>query len=289
MYGRCPLSGREKGLLRKSLHVLRWVPTSCKALYPFWLSAQLDTAEEEAVFPNLPGGLDGLTIAYASDIHYGAFFGRERAADLAERLNALNADLILLGGDYGETAATGAAFFGVIPPLEARLGVYGAMGNHDLIGSGREIAQLEEAAAKSGVRLLRNGAAVIRQGGDSLLLCATDDILKGRPDLGPLLPAMQASPFTIFAPHSPDILPQAEKTAGFRFDLALCGHTHGGQIVLFGHSLHSSSRYGDTYARGWMDVQGGRLMVSCGVGTSLMPIRLGVRPQIHKITLRKAY
>ncbi len=283
------MSGRGKDLLRKSLHVLRWVPTSCKALYPFWLSAQLDTVEEEAIFSSLPKGMDGLSIAYASDIHYGAFFGRERAVDLAERLNAMNADLILLGGDYGETAATGAAFFSVIPPLRARLGVYAAMGNHDLIGSGREIAQLEEAVAMSGVRLLRNSGALISQGGDSLLLCATDDILQGKPDLGPLLPAMQSASFTLFAPHSPDILPQAERTEGFRFDLALCGHTHGGQIVLFGRSLHSSSRYGDTYARGWMNVHGGRLMVSCGVGTSLMPIRLGVRPQIHRITLRKAY
>ena len=86
---------------------------------------------------------------------------------------------------------------------------------------------------------------------------------------------------------SPDILPEAEKQAGFRFDLALCGHTHGGQLVVFGRSLHSSSAYGDTYARGWMDAHGGKLLVTHGVGTSLLPMRLGVRPQIHRITLKR--
>lgn len=277
-----------KALLRKLLHFMKWIPTSSKLLYPFWLSAQLDTVAEEAAFDNLPEAFDGFVIAYASDIHFGAFFDTGRAAELVIRLNAMNADVIILGGDYGETARTGTEFFTVIPALAAKQGVYAVIGNHDLLGSPEEIRTLEAEIASRGICLLKNSCVSLEKEGDAICLCATDDILEGKPLFDSILPAVRDAKFTIFVPHSPDILPQAEKAEGFRFDLALCGHTHGGQLVIAGHSLHSSSAYGDAYARGWMEVHGGRLMVSHGVGTSLMPVRLGVRPQIHKITLRKA-
>lgn len=281
------MAGRKKELLRRALHFMKWIPTSSKILYPFWLSAQLDTVAEEAEFSGLPEAFEGFVIAYASDIHFGAFLGKDRAWDLAGRLNAMNADIILLGGDYGETTETSIRFFELLPRLCASRGIYAVMGNHDLLGSAGQIARLEDAIASLGITLLKNSYALIENNGALLCLCATDDIQQGKPDPASLLPGIEDASFVIFAPHSPDILPRADRQEGFRFDLALCGHTHGGQLVLFGHSLHSSSAYGDTYARGWMDAHGGRLMVSHGVGTSLMPIRLGVRPQIHRIVLKK--
>ena len=269
------------------LHITKWIPTSSKILYPFWLSAQLDIVDEAVVFDHLPAAFDGLVIAYCSDIHYGPFFGKKRAEDLAQKLNDMGADIILLGGDYGETAQTSLEFFNALPDLTARSGVFAVMGNHDLIGREEEVSELIDLIRSKEIVLLRNSAVLDRKGSATLCLCATDDILEGRPDTAALTGAIQESDFTIFAPHSPDILPEAEKQAGFRFDLALCGHTHGGQLVIFGRSLHSSSAYGDTYARGWMDAHGGKLMVTHGVGTSLLPMRLGVRPQIHRITLKR--
>ncbi len=281
------MAGRGKTMLRRLLRFTRWIPASSKLLYPFWLSEQLDVVEDEPLFGKLPESFDGLVIAYASDIHFGPFLDRNRAEGLARRLNAMQADIILLGGDYGETTLTAIEFFNILPPLAAKLGVYAVIGNHDLLGSQEEISKLKALLRLRGYALLDNSARILHRDGASLCLCATDDILEGEPDVAALIKDIQASDFVLFAPHSPDILPEAEKEPGFRFDLALCGHTHGGQLVVFGRSLHSSSRYGDKYARGWMDVHGGRLMVSHGVGTSLLPMRLGVRPQIHRIVLRK--
>lgn len=281
------MASRGKNCLRRMLRFTRWIPTSSKLLYPFWLSTQLDVIEDVALFDKLPPAFDDLAVAYASDIHYGPFLDKSRAEDLARRLNAMQADIILLGGDYGETTRTAIEFFNILPALSAKLGVFAVIGNHDLLGSQEEISDFKGLIRTRGYTLLDNSAHTIRKDGASLCLCATDDILEGKAEITALVNDIKCSDFVIFAPHSPDVLPLAEKQAGFRFDLALCGHTHGGQLVLFGRSLHSSSKYGDRYARGWMEVHGGRLMVSHGVGTSLLPIRLGVRPQIHRIVLKK--
>ena len=280
------MASRRKTCLRHLFRFTRWIPTTSKLLYPFWLSRQLDIVDDNAVFAELPDAFDGMKIAYASDIHYGPFLDGTRVADLVEKLNAMHADIILLGGDYGETTKTAIELFRILPELAAPSGVFAVIGNHDLLGSKDEIMHLKGLIRSRGIVLLDNSAVLIKKNKASLCLCATDDILEGNPDVSALVREVNASDFTIFAPHSPDVLPLSEMEAGFRFDLALCGHTHGGQLVVFGRSLHSSSAYGDTYARGWMDAHGGRLMVSHGVGTSLLPMRLGVRPQIHCITLK---
>ena len=82
------------------------------------------------------------------------------------------------------------------------------------------------------------------------------------------------------------ILPQTLADGPF-YQLALCGHTHGGQVALLGHSLHSSSDLGDRYRSGWYREAGAEIMVSNGVGTPVLPVRLGAPPQYHLITLRK--
>ena len=80
------MASQWKTVLGRLLHFTKWIPTSSKILYPFWLSAQLDVVDESAVFSHLPAAFDGLVIAYCSDIHYGPFFGKKRAEDLARKM-----------------------------------------------------------------------------------------------------------------------------------------------------------------------------------------------------------
>lgn len=273
--------------IRRMLRFTGRIPTRYKLLYPFWLSAQLYETRETAFFASLPAVFDGFTIAYASDIHYGPFLGEDRAVDLARRLNAMQADLILLGGDYGEDTATSLALFDVLPALRAPYGVLAAIGNHDHMGDGASFERLLDTIKKWGAYPLLNDARVIIKGGASLCVCATDDIKEGHPKFSALTPHTQGSDFVLFAPHSPDIIPSALKQGHFDFDLVITGHTHGGQVAPFSHTIHSSSRYGDRYRSGWMEEEGKRIFVSNGVGTSLLPVRLGAPAQIHHITLRK--
>lgn len=280
---------REKNYHPSAIgRMLTYIPTG-KLFYPFYLARQLYYTQEEYASRSLPPEWDGFTIAYASDIHLGPMFKKNRAIDIAEKINALNADIILLGGDYGETTQTSIDFFHVIPELKAKHGVLAAIGNHDLHGTDAEIEELRRVMASKHITLLRNECYVLKGKEADIRFCSTDDTRLGLPDPG-ILHAKKddvRQAFTVFFPHSPDILPDLLSDARKHFDVAICGHTHGGQIALFGHSLHSSSKYGDRYRSGWKRENNHDIFISNGVGTSLMPIRLGAPPQYHKITLKR--
>lgn len=263
--------------------LLAHIPQTSKLLYPFYLAGQLELNEQTFAFDTLPPAFDGFRVAYCSDIHFGPMFSKERARALADKLNALPCDLLLLGGDFGETTATGTALFEHFALRRPPFGIFTAMGNHDLKGSEQEIGALKETFKDHGITLLQNACATVRKDGQALRLCATDDTRHGRPDVGILQPYQG---FTIFMPHSPDILPQITQSSPPQFDLCLAGHTHGGQVAIWGHSIISSSRYGDRYRSGRIIENGHLIFVSNGVGTSQLPVRFGAMPQYHLITLK---
>lgn len=274
-------------ILRRLLRFTGRLPTGCKLLYPLWLSAQLDEVDEVFCAPQVPEGLHGFTIAYASDIHFGPLLSMKRAHDLIRRLNAMDADIVLLGGDYGEDTRTAIQFFENMPPLRAKYGIYGAIGNHDHMGSEAEFDRLIQLMREKGVAPLLNSADTLTINGASLCLCSVDDMKLGKPDIDPLIAPASSADFTLFAPHSPDAWPLALSRPDFRFHLTLAGHTHGGQITILGRALHSSSKYKNRYLSGWKTENGQRMLVSHGVGCSLIPVRIGARPQIHRLRLMR--
>lgn len=262
-----------------------------RILYPLYLARQLYLNACDLPLPALPAAISGLRIAYASDIHYGKYLDRRRLADLAEKLNALDADLMILGGDYGEDSAASLAFWREIPDLRARLGVYAVPGNHDL--TDLSAAQLGKAMRSRGAVPLINQTVTLRHNGCRFALCSTDDPSMGYPDYERVARQAAAEPFVIYAPHSPDALRDAYAAADPPFfDLALCGHTHGGQIALLGVAPRVSSihgwRYGNRYRSGLIREKGVAVFISNGVGASWLPMRLGVPPQYHLFTLKRS-
>lgn len=265
-----------------------YLPVNTKLLYPIYLANQLHLTEETYESSALPQEWDGLTLAFVSDIHFGPMLSQARADDLVQKVNALQPDLILLGGDYGETTATAIEFFKNTEPFKAKLGVLAAIGNHDLLGTPNEQLALERLMQAKGIRLIINDEYRILGQRSVLRFCSTDDLRHGKPVLSVLKKTIRKQEaFTVYFPHSPDILPHVHECSRCHFDLALCGHTHGGQVAVFGRSLHSSSKYGDRYRSGWKREEGKDIFISNGVGTSLIPVRLGAVPQYHKITLKK--
>ncbi len=264
--------------------VLKRIPTDQRWLRPFYQATRLQTREEAYASAKLPAAFSGLTLTYASDIHYGSYMDSARALEVAHLIAGLGSDLILLGGDYGEDALTAEAFFDLIPPFPADTPVLAAIGNHDHMGRGANITRLKDKMRAKGITPLRNETWRMVREGKTMAFCAPDDILAGFPNFRPLIEETRDADFVVFMPHSPDLIPVARE-AGFAFDLALCGHTHGGQIAPRGRSLHASSRYGDRYRMGWVRENGADIFVSCGVGTSVLPMRIGTLPEIHRITL----
>ena len=257
---------------------------------PRWLAplynAQQLTLDTQAV--PAPAALAGLRVAYASDVHYGALLGEDRVRDLAARLNALAADVLILGGDYGEDARTALEFWRVVPDLHARLAVCAVLGNHDRAEGAA--AAFMEAMTRRGVVPLVNDALFLSVNGAKLAVCATDDATYGAPDYAAVAARVRGADYVIYAPHAPDALADAYAAAEPPFfQLALCGHSHGGQIAPFGFALHTSThrgwRYGNHYRSGRIAERGVTVIVSNGVGTTWLPLRVGAPAQYHLITL----
>ena len=261
------------------------VPKNVKLLYPFYLAGRLNTVRTAHQSPSVPPAFDGFRIAYASDIHFGPLFHEHEALALAERLRELDADLTILGGDFGNEPDNALKFIQLLPPFpEGRLAV-AVLGNHDYGPKwpGME-KRLEEEMRRKNIRLLFNQALPVTRDGGVMAVCGPEDFRVGKPDLKAMMKGAEGADYVLFIPHNPDLIPEAHQ-AGFRFHLAICGHTHGGQIVFFGRSLHSSSEYGDRYRSGWYREQGADILVSEGVGTSILPMRIGTRSMVHEVTL----
>ena len=232
------------------------------------------------VYDNLPEGFCGFSILHLTDLH------ADGLSDFAEvvgnRVRDLPVDLCVMTGDY--RFATSGPCQTVYPPMEhilravdARLGVVGILGNHDVSD---EIPELE----RMGVRMLVNDAIQVRRGRESIWVIGVDDPhYYGCDDLPGALENVPSEAFKILLVHSPEII---EEAAGAGIDLYLCGHTHGGQIrlPLLG-PLISNSNCARKYTSGrWQhkQLQG---YTSPGVGTSGVPVRFFCPPEIGLIEL----
>lgn len=263
------------------------------AAYPFVEAGMLSIQTHTLYVNNLPSNLKNIKIAFASDIHQSAWFGQRRVADVFGTLNNMSADIIILGGDYATDSASAIEFFKNAPSLHARLGVFGVLGNHDRTQPESNLQRLTNAMKDSGVTPLVNSVSRVKVGQSYLYIAGVDDFYNGTPDVKGVASQVLRDDFVIFAGHSPDLIPDAQKAqdmngSGQWFDLALFGHTHGGQINLFGYTpfRNVSDELSARYISGWREENRAAILVSNGVGTSVLPVRLFAQPQVHLITLK---
>lgn len=230
-----------------------------------------------------PRGQTELRVALLSDIHVaGPDMPPARLARIVAQVNALRPDLVLIAGDFTSdkppatqryTAAEAVApLAGLRPPL----GVVAVLGNHD---HWRDAASFRAALPKVGVTMLANQA--ITRG--PLVIGGVDDIVSGNENLARTYAAMKPlAGARILLSHSPDIVPALPAPVGIVF----AGHTHCGQIRLpLVGALFTASPYGQRFACGMIDDSGQRVLVGAGLGTSILPLRLGTPPDIWLVTL----
>ncbi|MGH1412218.1 MAG: metallophosphoesterase [Pelagimonas sp.] len=242
-----------------------------------------------------------LKIAILSDLHVGEpFVGARRIRQIVARMNALTPDVILLLGDYaaGHRFVTKPVEIAEIAPiladLKAKHGVFAVLGNHDWWddlnaqkrGGGPNLyAQALEA---NGIPVLSNTVIKLDDLGvwiagleDQLALIRRPGGLRGLDDLDGTLAQITDDDPVILMAHEPDIFTKVPD----RVALTLSGHTHGGQVRLFGWSPIVPSRFGNRYAYGHVREAGRDLVVSGGIGCSIMPVRFGVVPEITVVEM----
>jgi uncharacterized protein len=235
----------------------------------------------------LPRAFDGFRIAALSDVHAGSpHVGRDKLRQIVRTVNALEPDAVVFLGDLVIHGVIGGRF--MAPEVSAaELGAMRApkiavLGNHDWRLDGRRVGRALEAA---GFRVLDNDVMRVERGGDSLWFAGLADLKTRRPDVSGVLARVPAGSAVIVLSHNPDVFPSLPARVG----LTLAGHTHGGQIRLpFVGALAVGSKYGRRYVAGLIEEDGRRLFVTTGIGTSYVPVRLDVPPEIAEITLSAA-
>lgn len=237
--------------------------------------------EEEIVLPGLPKARDGLRVLFVSDTHLGKQIGREWLQRLVVQANALKPDLIAIAGDLVDhDVELVQPLIPELSRLQAPLGVWAVLGNHDIYGGALESTNLMRAA---GFKVLLDESAEAAPG---LRIAGVEDLgvnLRSGSVENDVRKALaggrRGQEGLLYLSHTPALLDvAAEAGAG----LMLCGHTHGGQIWPFNYLV--ASRYPTIAGR--YTINGMTLFVSRGAGTWGPRMRLWKPGEIYLITLR---
>ena len=255
--------------------------------------------------PQWPADLH-LKIAVVADIHAcDPWMSLQHIEAIVDRTNALNADIIVMLGDYvaGHRHVTRfippSEWAPVLAGLKAPLGVHAILGNHDwwedkaVQHAGQGPTRARQGLEAAGIPVYENDAVRLNKAGKPFWLAGLGDQLAWYParrfrpvkrlgvdDLTATLAKVTDDAPIILLAHEPDVAMRVPS----RVALQLSGHTHGGQVRLFGWSPVVPSRYGERFVYGHTRTNCD-VIVSGGLGCSIMPFRLGVPPEIVLVTL----
>ncbi len=253
----------------------------------WWEPASLFTREYDLALPGWPASARELRIAVLADLHTGSPHNDlEKLQEVVRVTNLARPDLVLLAGDFVIHGVMGGYFVEpessarVLRSLQAPLGVYAVLGNHDWWFDG---ARVRKALEGEGIPVLEDRAVPLAFGQTPLWLAGVSDFWEGAHDVRQALATVDAMNPVILMTHNPDIFPEIPD----RVALTIAGHTHGGQVAVPGWGRPVvPSQFGERYAIGHI-VEGGRhLFVSSGIGTSILPVRFRVPPEISIVTIR---
>ncbi len=225
--------------------------------------------------------LGGLKVAHLSDLHIKGIGSKEKK--ILKILGEEKPDLILITGDstrFGGPYAPVMAFFDQLRPS---LGTYAVLGNTEYSNENGSCIFCHEEKSRSLKKkpnpvVLRNSSVAVRINGRVVNIIGVDDPVTKKSDLRAAVQKIDEEAPSILLAHSPEVF---EEASGFKIDLLLCGHTHGGQIFLTKYfrkifPLDASLEF----IEGFFQKGKALMYVNRGIGTSYLPFRLGIKPEI---------
>ena len=248
---------------------------------------QLEVNEKRIPIKNLPDELRGFSIALICDVHSGVFMSKQDMVEYAQVVNSLNADLIVIPGDFLTIRIPEIyPFVEAFADLRAPYGVYGCLGNHEFFAD-RSGDLLTEELEQGGIRILRNESTHINVNGAFFNLIGVDDIgrsMNAQKVIDQSLEHVRSDAPKILLCHKPYFF---DTIASRDIELTLAGHTHGGQIVLarFGRIHVSPASIATRYIYGLYQQGNSAMYVTRGVGVIGVPFRINCPPEIAKIVL----
>lgn len=282
-----PSTGRTAdGMLRPVVRITRRrllvgaaAGVAAGAGYAFGLEPRwLEVREWLVPVVGLPRSLAGYRIAQVTDAHLASLGLVEEA--IVRAVRALDVQLVALTGDMIDSEAH-------VPVLRAFCSelaqegrsLVATLGNWEHWG-GLSALDLAATYRSVGAELLVNDSLLVD---GALRVVGADDSTGGKPRLDEALCQREQGAAALFLTHSPALLDRLSPAAG-AFDLALAGHTHGGQVRV-GSYLPALPPGSGRFVAGWYDIPTGRAYVSRGTGLSVLPVRFGARPELPVFTL----
>jgi len=236
----------------------------------------------ELELPRLPAPLKEARIVILSDLHTQSWGYRELF--IADQLRRHPPDLLLLSGDLISNSGGVNTVLEVLGSVHPRMGVFFVRGNNEV----EEIADQQgfiERLTKLGWTILMNEHRKIEGAGEEFYIAGVDDPNNDLDRLDKALEGIPSGAFTVLLAHTPEPFPEAVQAG---VNLVVSGHTHGGQVQVpvLGPPWVDTPRTGRMYTSGVYREEGSTLIVSRGVGWSILPLRLFCSPQLIELRLR---
>ncbi len=270
--------------LRKVLGWLVIIATFTYLVWGFiWEPGRLIQRDYTIALPHWSTQCDGLRVDVVADLHTGSpRNGVDKLDRIVQQLSASDSDVVILAGDYvilkvllGKYV-TPEVVAAHLKPLLAHKRVYAVLGNHDWWKNGTLVRHALEA---DGITVLENTATETSFGQCKLWLVGVGDLWEGHPDIPRAFAAVNDDAPVIAITHNPELF----RKMPARASLVIAGHTHGGQVNML--PGQPSMRFGKFIA-GPILYDHRQLFVTPGIGTSILPFRFRVPPEISRLTLR---
>ncbi|MCK5848020.1 MAG: metallophosphoesterase [Caldisericia bacterium] len=241
---------------------------------------------------NVPSTFDGFKILQLSDLH-NYRFGKNQC-NLIEKINGIKPDLIVFTGDLIERRyQTNKNGIVLLEILAKSYPVYFVSGNHEEALGKFELIELKNSLKEASVIILDNEWDKVDIGNESILIVGLRDAVKTRWDEYQSILSKSIddanvgiNSFTVVLAHRPEFI---REYANAGVDLVLSGHTHGGQIKLpfIGGIYAPNQGFFPKYIEGEYDYNGTHMIISRGLGASVLPLRVWNPPEITVIVLQR--
>ncbi len=267
---------------RKCLFILLGITVNfcLLILYAFMIEPNRFVVTRHQLNQQFASNNNSFKIVQVSDLHLKQF--NNRAQRIAEQVNKLNPNVVVFTGDSIDKVEQLDGFDRFLSLLDEQTAKYAIMGNWEY-WAGIDLKRLTKIYANYNCRLLVNESILHNYNDRSLLITGLDDLVS-KPDLIKSLQGITPQQNHLLLAHSPayrDSFSSAElaKITQYKPQYMLSGHTHGGQLSLFGFAPLRPNGSG-RYVSGWYRDGAIALYVSRGLGVSVLPVRIGVVPEI---------
>jgi predicted MPP superfamily phosphohydrolase len=235
--------------------------------------------EQDVFIRDLPQAFENFRVTQVTDVHHSRIVGLEEVQRVVSLAQSTKPDLIALTGDYTRFIEPCAE---ALSHLSAPEGVWAVLGNHDHY-TDHELTS--RALERNHIAVLNNASTKLTRGSETLQLSGIDDWSWARSDWNRAFYGLDQNRPNVLLSHQPGVLDLAQTQ---QVSLILSGHTHGGQVSLPFVGTPARLAIKDLkYAHGLFRRGETQLFVSSGTGVIGLPVRLGIRPEIAVLRLRR--